>query len=369
MKLLLFDSDAEASRPLSAALTVPGREVQLALDESAALAALARGRVGVALFVARAGLEAATRVARQARHLPGAREGLFALVTRELNERAQLEAFEAGFDVDLPLGAPPGALALRIAALERLVSGNRKAAPVAVPQPAPAPAAAAPAKGAAAAGAVALTPFEQVTRSAAWRGAAPAFQAAATTFLTLPVALSDAAPGALASASRIVLLNAEHELELGITVGVSAKTGSHLAVHLFGPENESLAADVLSELANIFMGSMKTALSAESFAFTGGLPQQVAADEVLRPSVTFKQQELIALSVGDGVVQLHVGLRSRANQRLTLGELREGMVVACDIMNARGLMLLNKGTRLSQNMIDRLRANLAEKAKVEVTTP
>ncbi|MBK7859256.1 MAG: hypothetical protein IPJ65_11675 [Archangiaceae bacterium] len=360
MKLLVFDRDESGGRELSLGLARAGRELTVVPDEGAALAAFVRGPVPLALLVARDTPDAALRLARQVRGVPHGKASLLALVAAGLTERQLNEGYEAGFDVHLQLGMSMGALSASLRGLERLASAH--GAPVAAalaPVAAPAPVAAA----------LSLSPFEQVTRATAWRTAPALFQAAAAKFLTLDVGLgaSPPTPGSLATAQRIVLSSAAHELELAITLGATQKSGAGLAVHLFGPGSEGLAADVLGELSNIFMGTLKTSLSAESFAFTGGLPAAVAAEETVRPSITFKQQETFALALGDASLAVHLGLRSRANQLLAPGELREGMVVARDVLNARGLMLINKGTRLSANMIDKLRANLAPKAQLEVT--
>jgi hypothetical protein len=79
-------------------------------------------------------------------------------------------------------------------------------------------------------------------------------------------------------------------------------------------------------------------------------------------------QQAFQLEMADARLVVHLGLRSKGNQFVTPDALKEGMVLAKDVFNQKGLLLVNHGTRLSANMIGRLRGVLAPKQTVEVMT-
>lgn len=139
-------------------------------------------------------------------------------------------------------------------------------------------------------------------------------------------------------------------------------------MHLFG-EGEDLVSDMLGELCNVFMGTLKSTLSAENIPYTGGLPSAVEPELILRPQVTYQHQSAFVLHLSDARLVVHVGLRSKANSFVPLKSLAEGMVLAKDVFNMRGVMLVTSGTRLSSSMVEKLRTNLDPKIKVEVMAP
>jgi hypothetical protein len=165
----------------------------------------------------------------------------------------------------------------------------------------------------------------------------------------------------------IVLANPTSQLEMRVAVGADVTSARALVTHLFGPDEGDLAADVLNELSNIFMGALKASFGSESVPFTGGLPAPLPVDELLRPPVMYRQQDTFSLVMGDAQLVVHVGLRSRANILVTPGVLIEGMVTAKAVHNARGVLMAAGGTRLSSHMIGQLRTLLAPTQKIEVT--
>lgn len=72
---------------------------------------------------------------------------------------------------------------------------------------------------------------------------------------------------------------------------------------------------------------------------------------------------------GDARLVVFAGLRSRANVLVCPPDLREGMVLAKDVLNARGVLLLQGSTRLSATMVERLQGNLTPKHEIEVIAP
>ncbi len=77
--------------------------------------------------------------------------------------------------------------------------------------------------------------------------------------------------------------------------------------------------------------------------------------------------DAFAVTVEGSRLAIHLGLRSKANSVVAVGTLGEGMVLAKDVFNPRGMLLLTAGTRLSQTMVDKLQSMLSPKHTIEVS--
>jgi DNA-binding response OmpR family regulator len=298
---------------------------------------------------------------------------VFVLVGPDVSNDFLVRAYECGVDGEVRRPFSFGYFAARVGAAARLARRGDQAgavrgatsAPgktrstVGVPPPVATPA---PDQGTA--------HVNAATESSTWKRAAALIQDTASRFLALPVVVSPETGGVTASLGcAISLSHATYQLEARIAIGAEMKSARKLAMHLFGEEGDDLMGDMLNELANLFMGALKTSFSSENFAFTGGLPETVSPDYVVRPTATYKHQETFVLGIDDSRLLIYLGMRSKANTMLTAAGLREGMVVAKDVFNARGVMLVTSGTRLSLNMVEKLKQLLTPKHMVEVTVP
>jgi CheY-like chemotaxis protein len=361
MRILVTGDAEETRRAVATTLHGAGHAVRVAQDERGALAALQQDVPQLVLFTPQEASASALSTLQHMRH--GARQAStqLLLVAPPLPEPFAIEAYGVGLDGEIRLPHGPGYLLARVDALQRRLEPSAKA------KQAPNGDRAAGAKVAPTAG-DASGPVAAIARAATWRSAAECLRVAASKFLALEAAIGELPPPdyGLSLASTILLLNVQHELELRVAVGTNAASGRSLAIHLFGSEGVDLVPDMLGETANIFMGALKTAFGAESLAFTGGLPEMVASELVLRPALTYKLQEAFCLNLVDAKLVVHLGLRSKANLDVALAGLKEGMVLAKDLFNPKGLLMVNAGTRLSATMIDKLRAVLSAKQSVQV---
>lgn len=354
MKVLLVEREAAETSRLGAIVKAAGHQLVTAATTPLAKVALAEAPQ-LALIGTYASDEQALELVRLCRTAPAGGRLLVALLVRDPSEDYLVRGFEAGADFELRGSASASLLTAWLRTMTRLTRADK-------------------APGATTARPPVVAPTDAMSRTAhshAWRAASETFIAAASTFLTLPVTAGDvsAAATTIEHASSIVLSNVDSQLELRVAVGADHKSAQTLALHLFGPEETGLTDDLLGELANIFMGVMKTALGETSLAYTAGLPAPTAPEEVLRPAVTYKHQEAFVLLVNDAKVVIHLGLRSKANVFLSASCLGEGMVLAKHIHNSRGMLLLSSGTRLSLSMIERVRTAIEPKAQVEVMAP
>jgi CheY-like chemotaxis protein len=265
-------------------------------------------------------------------------------------------AYVAGCDGDLRAPLSSVHVKSRLASAERICG---RLDPRASSAPAGAPVPATPA-----------TPFDPVIRSTAWQSMASELKNMASTFLGIDAARAaiESAPKALTLARGILLSNVEHQLELRVGLATDAAGANALTVHMFGEANPELEGDMLGELANMAMGTLKTALARDELPFTGGLPEIVSPAQYYEFGATSQHQEAFVLVAQGARVIVRVGLTCRKNALIPVMSLREGMVLGKDVFNARGMLLVGAGTRLSSTAAERLRQALPEKQSVEVAS-
>lgn len=292
------------------------------------------------------------------------------------NDEILAALFDAGADGDLRANASSAYVCARLKAVQRRVAAGAVArgatlSPPKLPGPIPLAELASLAPNGRTVAPVAITKIAKAMRSTGWTTSVEKLAGAAGKFLTLEVATSElrGAMPPMALGATILLLDAVNELEIRIAIASDVPSTKALAIHLFGEEGADLATDVMTELANILMGTLKTSFAPEGMTFTGGLPEIVPVETVFQPPVAYKAQEAVLLQIADARLVLHLGLRSRANVTLTAGGLREGMVVVKDVFNPRGMLLIRAQSRLSENMIQRLRGGIPPQQAIEVIAP
>ena len=364
MRILVAGDDEAERRRIATALQEAGHRVHLGANERAVLEVHRQDPVQLVLLTLEVLSPETVELLRAINGLGSVTPHVLSVAGRA-PEPLLTAAYRIGLDGEVPKSSSVEYLLARTDSIERRVDPNaykKRTANAAqkingVPR---VPAAVVSDSGRA--------PFELVATSATWRAAREKLKAAASAFLTLAATTTElpASDCAFDFGCTILLMNVEHELELRVALGVDGASARDLAIHLFGAEGEDLAGDMLGELGNILMGAMKSSFSAESLAFTGGLPETAAPDVILRPTTTYKLQDAFAIALQDARVVVHLGLRSKGNLLIVPAALREGMVLSKDVLNARGTLLVNGGTRLSLNMIDKLRGMLPAKHAVEV---
>jgi hypothetical protein len=147
---------------------------------------------------------------------------------------------------------------------------------------------------------------------------------------------------------------------------VDTLSARSLAVQVFGEDSSDLEADMLGELANMSMGALKASFNREAISFTGGLPEAIHRDELPQFSANCAYLETFTLAVADAHIVVRIGILSKKNESVKASSLCEGMVLAKNVFNANGMLLLSAGTRLSSTAIQRLRQSLDKTQSVEV---
>jgi CheY-like chemotaxis protein len=373
MRVLVVAASTEASA-VAEGLRSGGHDVWMVEDEAQARAVRAERPLDLAIVATSEVSERPLAVIRTL--LASGRRPYVLLLHPSLPDDFIVRALEAGADADLKSPLTPQYLAARLGAVER-----RSALPPTTEGPLMA--SLPPADGrarldsrlpGAARGSPSLIPGAGPLSSAAgsgtWSTAAEQMADAASRFLALPVGW-DSLPASGAAPSvavGIVLLDAQQHLELRIALGADPSSARALAVHLFGADGEDLGPDVMNELANILMGTLKTSFAGEGLTFTSGLPAEIPAEEVLRPSAPYQAQEALLFTLAEARLVVHIALRARANQLVITLRLEEGMVLAKHVFHPRGMLLVDAGTRLSQHTVERMRASLPGTYRIEVST-
>ncbi len=377
IKVVLAGSAPAELEPFAESLRDDGHIVRVAADHVAVAACVEERPALVVLDVPRQA-DAVHSMIHKLRDIAGPPFLLFLLVGGGVDDELLLRAYEAGIDGDLRRPFSFAYFCARVASAARLA---RKPDPGTVISPsktqagrsvavATGPRTIAVAGLADRAATESESGLQAATASGTWRNAGESIRKTASGFLGLPVTLvPDTTAPAASLGCAISLTHAAQQLEIRLAVGADVRSARRLAVHMFGEEGDGLMGDMLNEVANLFMGTLKTSFSSEEIFFTAGLPETISGDYVARPPSTYKKQEAMALAIEDSRLTVYLGIRSKANQFLGASGLREGMVVAKDVFNLRGLMLVNGGTRLSLNMVEKLRHLLAPKQLIEVTAP
>lgn len=154
------------------------------------------------------------------------------------------------------------------------------------------------------------------------------------------------------------------QLEVRISIVADALSLGWIRETLLGDANADQVAvdDALRELANTASGAFKRAAACENIVLTTGLPISGAKDAFPGKASCW------SLSLGGelGCLGLAVEIVERENQRVPASKLTEGMVLAHDLRNDGGILLVPAGSRLSGTSAARLAKLLGDSIYLEV---
>jgi DNA-binding response OmpR family regulator len=351
MKVLVLDPSGSELARVARILRDGGHEVVLVTDDGAARAAYAGERPQVALVGAVVVDDRLKHRFTMLRELN--KQGYLIAAFNHATEEQLTKVYSVGADAYLDRCATEPRVLAHMQAIERLLVGF--GVKMSARRPADAEA-------------IRQSPIRACAEAKTWGESATAVQGAVSQMMSLPVDVIDATAQvpALAMVSTIALVSAPQKAELRVVIGTDDASARSLATHMFGDASAELAADMLGEIANLVMGTLKAGLNTEGLGFTAGLPSPVPANESSKLMATALHQNAFVLTIGQAKLTVRLGLSQKGNALVQTQKLGEGMVLAKDLFNARGLLLLAGGTRLSQTMIDKLTGTLQPTATVEV---
>jgi hypothetical protein len=206
-------------------------------------------------------------------------------------------------------------------------------------------------------------PADQLACSTAWRDAAATIQLGLCQTIASSVTLKQQSTTTAFYRSYIELTSPGYHLEWRIELGASQQSACSLAMHMLGTDDEAAVADLMNELANVFMGTIKNSLGDQAEQFVSGLPSREPPEpdhDIAKYHVRFEMEVLQALLVVD------LRLTPMSNAMVAVQDLREGMILAHDVYGPRGNLLVEAGSRLSAHTQTRLAKTLRETTTIEV---
>lgn len=201
------------------------------------------------------------------------------------------------------------------------------------------------------------------TRADAWGDARGAVTRHLETLFHRPVRADEQCGEQPSVAATIRLTSAADGTTLELVAGCSkASARALLEVLAPGlPPSAAVLRDGLRETVNNLAGALKRSLREKGVGVTLGLPGDCDADIYATATTRWR------VALGDAVLCL--GLRAgRADRRsLPICELRPGMVLQHDVLNAAGMPFVRTGTALTERTIERLGDVLGPSFAVSVT--
>lgn len=185
----------------------------------------------------------------------------------------------------------------------------------------------------------------------------------------LAVTATPCSAGATGMGAQIPLSLPVAQMEYQIAVGYLAGATRHkLAQLLLGDANapDVAVADVVREIANTAGGAFKRAALSEGIVLTTGLPTVRNGGVADRAEASGKSRRWAASTEQGLSLLFGAEVVSRVNQRLPVPQLQEGMVLARDLNNEAGVLLVPGGTRLTASAVERLKALLGPTQAIEV---
>ncbi|MFO0670918.1 MAG: response regulator [Polyangiaceae bacterium] len=217
---------------------------------------------------------------------------------------------------------------------------------------------------------LAAPPADGIAALGAWRAMQTTLGAVMAEFAQQPFSPAGHVVPVLRSpmATAISLTDVAHELEIGITLIADQDVVHSLAKDLFGETDDEVVGDFFSELANIAMGATKSSFLKEEHTFTGGLPRKLVAPKPDAALAAFPDRQTLAFESNGRAVYALVGARRKGRVRVEVARLREGMVLAKDVLGPNGLLLIRAGTRVTETLAERL-MRVAPRLEVELADP
>lgn len=202
-----------------------------------------------------------------------------------------------------------------------------------------------------------------------WSHAEELLASSLAEFFQLPCTATPVNENLLAPFVADVLLSEPNrQLEIGVSVLADDESMKAMALHLFGEEDAESAKALVLEIGNTMMGAFKTAFIANGMTFTGGIPADLTFRQARDALDKHPIRHRLAFKCGDANVELWLRARERKNTKIRAKHLTEGMVIGEDVHDAKGMLLIRAGSRLTQTAADRI-ARFAPDLEIVVGNP
>jgi AmiR/NasT family two-component response regulator len=161
-------------------------------------------------------------------------------------------------------------------------------------------------------------------------------------------------PAAGSPGATVSLVDVEHELRIDLTFFAPVASARAIAIAFCGDESlvdDDVMRDVILELTNSGMGAVKGAFLNDGFKFAGSTPKAKVFTDL--PSLHQGAEARRMLTYR--FVHAVLAVRPTPRIRVKANMLREGMIVAVDVINEAGVLMVPGGTRLTETAAERIR--------------
>lgn len=179
------------------------------------------------------------------------------------------------------------------------------------------------------------------------------------------------APDALSGVARLAsvrLALVSDRAEVCLAVGVDEVSSAALAEAMFGTRDVDGGAvkDMMREFANVAAGAVKRLAATDGRILTMGVPMDASPETFRDPGAMARRDWVGTADSGEVALRFALELRPRGAKRVRASSLCEGMVVAVDLRNEAGALLVPAGTRITESQLLGLRSILGVDAPVEI---
>ena len=153
----------------------------------------------------------------------------------------------------------------------------------------------------------------------------------------------------------VLLAEPTRQLEVGVSVLADDASMGAMAMQLLGDNDDPEGSKALVlEVANIMMGSLKSAFIANGHTFTGGIPAELSFAEARGSLDAHPVRYRLGFKCGEANLEIWLRAREKKNAKVLGKDLLEGMVIGEDVHDAKGMLLIRAGVRLTQTAADRI---------------
>jgi DNA-binding NarL/FixJ family response regulator len=380
MHILILQDGAAALTQLADTLKHAGHDVEVVTDAATAKGALTKRKADIAVVASLPTSEALTALAGALKPPEDATYRSLIAVVLEDTAAAREAAYTAGADDVVMAGASTAELADHVRSAERIVDLERRLRERVVELESALRRLAmhAIARGKEIATSASGSAKAPPTRgglgfllTSTWTGLDFLLGKMCTEYLQSPFVqlVGAAAPAGGCRGSRIALTDVENELKLELSFYATDESAHAVATGFCGGDeslvDEDVIRDVLLELANSGMGAVKAGFLSEEFRFAAAIPESLSGVDPTKQLVGAEAKRVLAFRSETAVVYAIVTLRHQGRMRIPCSRLKEGMVVASDVLNDAGALLIRAGTRLSETAAEKL-ARMFPKREIEL---
>jgi len=199
-----------------------------------------------------------------------------------------------------------------------------------------------------------------ITDTNTFRNAAEAVQQTLRDFTGLPIDVRQRVAQPADWGALVKLVDVEQELEVGAAVSADGENCAALCRAFLGEGTDEPAFfdDVVREVANMMMATLKTSFVDDGLALTSGVPETRGPEDIREALISYPARKTLVASGETFEFLVFIGVCMRPVMLRPVVEVCEGMVLAQDVEDADGVLTARAGTRITQGIATRIQAAL-----------